>query len=131
MIGLGLFIDFQKAFDTVNHNILLSKIWKYGIRGKMHEWLSNYLKDRKQYTTINNMNSEVQEVQCGIPQGSALGPLLFLLYINDLPRAIEPNSPVIFADDCNLFLYRNIIEELKKEINTALGKIQDWSIAIN
>ena len=80
----GVFVDLQKAFDTVDHNILLHKLSHYGIRDIPNCWFSFYLSNRKQFVTINGFDSETQSLQCGVPQGSVLGPLLFLIYINDL-----------------------------------------------
>ena len=85
----GVSIDLQKAFDTVNHDILLSKLNHYGIRGVAFNWFKSYLSDRTQYATINNERSEIQTIKYGIPQGSILRPLLFLISINDLSRSTK------------------------------------------
>ena len=84
-----VFIDLQKVFDTVNHGILLSKLNHYGIRGVAFDWFKNYLSDRTQYKAINNKRSEIQNIKYGVPKGSILGPLLFLIYINDLSQSIK------------------------------------------
>ena len=81
---IGLFLDFAKAFDTVNHNILLKKLPHYGIRGNVLQWIQNYLAKRKQTVIFHGTNSVLKNITCGVPQGSIMGPLLFLIYINDL-----------------------------------------------
>ena len=97
----GVFLDFQKAFDTVNHKILLSKLSHYGIQGIPHKLFYSYLNNRKQYTSIDNDDSAVLTITHGVPQGSVLGPLLFLIYINDLHNVIKHSSMYHFADDTN------------------------------
>ena len=100
---IGIFLDFSKAFDTVDHLILLDKLNHYGIRGCAHNWFTSYLSNRQQFVTYNGTQSEQQTIKCGVPQGSILGPLVFLVYINDLPHICHNTFPVLFADDTNLF----------------------------
>ena len=97
-IGCGIFVDLQKAFDTVDHEILLSKLDYYGIRGISNNWFKSYLSNRKQFVSINGYDSELAEINCGVPQGTVLGPLLFLIYINDLNQAIKFCKVHHFAD---------------------------------
>ena len=101
---LGVLIDLSKTFDTVGHSILLRKLELYGITDRNYAWIKNYLSNRLQYIQIDeNSRTEFCVVKCGVPQGSILGPLLFLLYVNDLKNASSVLDPIMFADDTNLF----------------------------
>ena len=124
--GCGIFIDLRKAFDTVNHDILLLKLEHYGIRGVMLKWFQSYLTDRKQFVSFNGNSSDVLNVKCGVPQGSVLGPLLFLLYINDLPNVSKILNFYLFADDTNIYYESNSLTELEKSVNRELDKLYLW-----
>ena len=124
----SIFLDLAKAFDSVNHQILLAKLYKYNIRGSALDLFRSYLTNRWQYVKLNNTKSDMKLIDIGIPQGSILGPLLFLLYINDLPNA--SNFYVkLFADDTVLSLSCKSFNELNKTINTEIKKIYDWLVA--
>jgi len=124
-LAIGVFVDFQKAFDTVNHNILLRKLEHYGIRGLANKWFSSYLTNRKQNVKIGNFTSQTKDIKHGVPQGSVLGPLLFLVYINDLHTCIQHSTTRHFADDTNLLFStdkskprnKNIVRNLNKDLN--------------
>ena len=110
--GCGIFIDLRKALDTVNHDILLRKLEHYGIRGKAQIWFKSYLTKRKQYVSLNGVPSELKQTTCGVPQGSCLGPLLFLVYINDLPNISEVLQFYLFADDDNIYYEAEPIKKI-------------------
>ena len=127
-ITCGIFLDFSKAFDTVNHKILLDKLFKYGIRGIPRQWFTNYLSNRQQYVKINDSESSLMDITCGIPQGSTLSPLLFLLYINDLPKCSTKLHFRIFADDTNIFFSSNNPKELENIINDEMENVLQYCI---
>jgi hypothetical protein len=123
---LGVFLDFSKAFDTVNHGILLNKLEQYGIRGLASKWLTSYLTGRFQFVNFNNCKSNDQLISCGVPQGSILGPLLFLLYINDIANISNLLTPILFADDSSLFISGNNLEQIINNLNSELQKVKNW-----
>jgi hypothetical protein len=124
--SVGVFIDLQKAFDTVDHKILIKKLDHYGIRGIANKWFQSYLTNRQQFVTINNQNSSLKPMNYGVPQGSVLGPLLFLIYINDLHRAIHFSTARHFADDTNLLISNHSLKQLKKQLNIDLKILTVW-----
>ena len=124
--GCGIFIDLKKTFDTVNHRILLTKLENYGIRGSLLKWFESYLTDRKQYVFCNGVVSDTVSISCGVPQGSVLGPLLFLLYINDLPNISSKLQFFLFADDTNIYYESDDLKELEKTVNRELKLLSLW-----
>ena len=125
----GVFIDLQKAFDTVNHDILIDKLSYYGIRGIPNQWFKSYLSNRKQYVSINGYNSDTMNIKHGVPQGSVLGPLLFLIYINDLYKCLAYSTAYHFADDTNLLVISKTQKQMQKHINIDLKLLHKWLIA--
>ena len=123
---LGVFIDLSKAFDTVDHDILLSKLELYGVRGNHLEWFKSYLSNRQQYVEVEGKKTGYLGIKCGVPQGSILGPLLFLIYVNDLYISSKVLEPIMFADDTNLFFSHKNIKELFRIVNFELEKICTW-----
>ena len=123
--AIGVFCDLSKAFDTLNHDILLKKLEHYGIRDTALTWFTSYLNNRSQFVELNGHKSENLPLPTGVPQGSILGPLLFLLYINDLPSAADLKY-VIFADDSNLLIQGNNLDALSIKLNKELKGISDY-----
>ena len=125
-LTVGVFIDLAKAFDTVDHRILLNKLNHYGIRGVVNNWFSSYLSNREQYVKIGESNSSLCQIKCGVPQGSILGPILFLIYINDLNQILTVIKTIVFADDTNLFLSGRNISDIVKQLNKELIILSEW-----
>jgi len=126
MTTIGVFLDLSKAFDTIDHQILLRKLKYYGIRGLALEWFKNYLCNRKQFVNYNGTSSSLRDITCGVPQGSVLGPLLFIIYTNDLPNALSYSKCILFADDTTIYLSLKNIHELYDKINYDLETVSDW-----
>ena len=126
---VGLYLDLTKAFDTVDHEILLEKMTYYGIRGHANNFFRSYLTDRQQYCHVNNTSSSLRYQRYGVPQGSVLGPLLFLLYINDIYNAIDTGAIRLFADDTSLFVHDKDLNTAISNVSINIRKLQDWFIS--
>ncbi|CAB4034888.1 Hypothetical predicted protein, partial [Paramuricea clavata] len=124
-----IFLDLKKAFDCVDHHILTKKMHIYGIRGHTLAWFRSYLTNRTQICKVNQAMSEARTVKCGIPQGSNLGPLLFLLYINDLPNCLSLSSASMFADDTNISTHGDTGNEIQERLNADLENVHQWLLA--
>ena len=124
--GVCILLDFAKAFDTVNHEILISKLENYGIRGVALQWLRSYLSNRMQCVEIGDVQSELEFIKCGVPQGSVLGPLLFLIYINDIVNSSTIFKFILFADDTSLYYSCKNARTIEETVNRELAKISDW-----
>ena len=127
--SLSILIDYSRAFDTVNHSILLQKLESYGVRGGALQFISSYLKDRQQAVNIRNKCSDTKISNISVPQGSILGPLLFLIYINEIPSISQLFTPTMFADDCTLTMTGSNLDNLINECNRELATFKSWSDA--
>ena len=122
----SVFIDYSKAFDSLNHSILFSKLSAYGITGPSLELLRSYLHDQKQQVCISGVLSDTQIINTGVPQGSILGPLLFLIYINDFPNCLTCTACLLYADDTTVYTSDNDINALTDRLNNELNNINCW-----
>ena len=125
-ISLLLLIDFSKAFDMVDHDILLDKLYHYGIRGIAHAWFKSYLSERKQYVVLNNKFSATLDMLYGVPHGSILGPLLSIIYINYIPNINNICKFVLYADDANILITGSNITEIMDIFNILAKNLEIW-----
>jgi retron-type reverse transcriptase len=135
-LAFGIFLDLSKAFDVIDHDLLLAKLELYGLRGISYEWMRSYLADRSQFVEIHHMDQNtlkiktvtltLKEIEYGVPQGSVLGPLLFLMFINDLPRVIQNAEVVLFADDTSILITENNTLLLNEKIQNVGKQLQNW-----
>ena len=134
--SVGIFIDLTKAYDTINHKILLQKLSSCGIRGITNLWFKSYLSNRSQYieikhndpcnNSISKIRSSYKEIKLGVPQGLVLGPLLFLLYTNDLPLNIKDSNLIIYADDINILIMDKNASSLQRKIDELINDLEGW-----
>lgn len=122
----SIFLDFSKAFDTINHNIILAKLYKYGFQDITYKWLSSYVSNKAQFVSFKGYFSNKAKLKCGVPQGSILGPLLFLIYINDMFSVSDVLSPIMFADDTTLVLSHSHFSTLMSNANVGLVAYTAW-----
>ena len=127
-IVMGLFIDLRKAFDSINHKILVKKLTYYGINGPFNKIITDYLNGRKIFTQISSTRSELLPIKYGVPQGSVLGPLLFILFINDI-KYLRGFDLKLFADDTNLFIHSKDLISLEQKANTSLKIFNNWLLS--
>ena len=128
-----IYFDFQKAFDTVPHKKLIWKLYSYGIRGRLLNWIENFLKDRKQRVLLDGQKSNWSDVTSEIPQGSVLGPILFLIYINDLPEVVK-SFIRLFADDTKIYTtleQEESCSNLQEDINSMIKWTSTWLLKFN
>ena len=125
LVGV-VFIDLKKAFDTVDHEIVCRKLDLYGVHQRELSWFESYLSDRKQFCRVNGADSTLGNIEVGVPQGSCLGPLLFPIYVNDLPQAVQESNVSMYADDTSLCYQSHDLTQLNEAISNDLRKLDSW-----
>ena len=126
-IGMIL-VELEKAFDTLDHTVLLQKMECIGFKESVIKWFQSYLSNRKFFVTLENVFSDAGLINCGVPQGSILGPLLFLIYINDLPQALNETGSYLYADDTCIFYQDKDVEKIEKNLNKEFSSLCEWFI---
>ena len=122
---IGTFIDLKKAFDTINHNILITKLEQYGIRGVVLNWVRSYLERRQQFVMMDGSKSECLDIVCGVPQGSVLGPMLFNMYINDICNVSKSLKFILFADDTNILVSGENLQQLLSTLTAEISRLKN------
>ena len=123
---IDVYLDLSKAFDMINHGMLIKKLEYYGIRGKVLEWFKSYLYQRRQYVEYKGVQSEIKHTECSVPQGSVLGPLLFIIYSNDLPHSFQYCETIVFADGTTVYFTHANMQIMYRSVNSDLSTLDDW-----
>ena len=126
VIVISIFLDLKKAFDTVYDRILLNKLYAYGIRDNVHDWFRSYLTDRTQFVIYDRERPDSKQIKCSVPQGSILGPILFIIYMNDIMNASNILYTILYADDTCAVLSGNDLSDFIKLLHTELCKLSIW-----
>ena len=125
-IVVGVYLDIRKGFDDIYHPILLRKLYSIRIRGNLYTWINSYLMNRSQFVMYNNSKSETKFITHGVPQGSILGPLFFIVFMNDFSRVSNLLSSILFADDTTVIIERQNYNNLTLTLHTELNKLDVW-----